>query len=870
MKRPARCRIRTCLWLLAATVVLTAVYFAPVLFEGKLFYSGDIARIYLPQRVALSGALVDGQIPWWSSDVGIGYPLLAEGEIGALYPPNWLLYRWLTPEVALSLSVVLHYLLTGVGFYLYARSLGLAMGPAYLGSMVWVLGGFNIAHLSHVSIVTVAAWLPWMLLWTQRVLSVRGASRAWQCSVTLAITVGMQFLAGHPQMSLLSMLLVSLYGLTLLWHRRSERRAPNARCEHSIRRALLWGVAMGVGVLLGLPQILPAAQLGALSGRAGGLESTFFTSYSLHPYLLATYLSPFLLGSPYPLGSVELMGYVGLLPLGLSLVALRVKSAKGQRLELVFYLVIGLAGLFFAFGRWNPLYRYLQHVPVLNLFRVPARYLYWTSLALATLAAIGAAGLLRGMRRRKAHWDWAVVGYAVILLVAALYSVSRVQDADALVAGWHWLSVLLLFSGIVLYIVRRRMARTPWIVAVCIVAFVDLYAYGAVLGLTFSATVPSSAVSRPPDSLQFFREQEGLYRIYTKDEIVPALSVMRESYYPNLGLTHGLSSANIYLPLVPREYGAYLRGLDAERLNRLNVRYYLIPQLLPVDEESELYDVLNPYASVPTGTWLSLPEMQIDRLEIESYLSHSTERHDGELAAELVFRDDAGEEWRVPLRVGLDTAEWAYERDDVRAAVAHSLPVVATSWPSRSGFPPQEHQGHTYLASAEPPAPFSATACKLVPVFSDAFIRIERVRVTTTDHHTHLLTHLVGLADHTIVYRTEDVVIYRNEDALPRAYTLPASRVAGKENLALPAQIAEEEVGGVTVVSYQEQRVEIEAVVDEPSYLVLADLYYPGWYVSVDARPADMLCIDTVFRAVYLSSGEHRVVFSYRPSWRLR
>lgn len=47
--------------------------------------------------------------------------------------------------------------------------------------------------------------------------------------------------------------------------------------------------------------------------------------------------------------------------------------------------------------------------------------------------------------------------------------------------------------------------------------------------------------------------------------------------------------------------------------------------------------------------------------------------------------------------------------------------------------------------------------------------------------------------------------------------------------------------------------------------LVLADLDYPGWSVTVDGRPAESIRVDGQFRGVRLDLGSHRVVWSYRP-----
>ena len=47
--------------------------------------------------------------------------------------------------------------------------------------------------------------------------------------------------------------------------------------------------------------------------------------------------------------------------------------------------------------------------------------------------------------------------------------------------------------------------------------------------------------------------------------------------------------------------------------------------------------------------------------------------------------------------------------------------------------------------------------------------------------------------------------------------------------------------------------------------LVYRDNFAPGWSVAVDGRPADLLVVDRVNKAVAVPPGEHLVVFKYRP-----
>ena len=145
---------------------------------------------------------------------------------------------------------------------------------------------------------------------------------------------------------------------------------------------------------------------------------------------------------------------------------------------------------------------------------------------------------------------------------------------------------------------------------------------------------------------------------------------------------------------------------------------------------------------------------------------------------------------------------------------------------------------------------------------------VERVRLREVSGRVRLLSHLVGLGDHSIVYRSQDVVIYRNEDVLPRAYALPRDAVTISDGeVSLPRPLRAEGLLPVEVVHYEDMLVVLRARLEEPTYLILGDLAYPGWWATVDGVEAPILVADGVFRALALPPGEHVAVFAYRPTW---
>jgi uncharacterized membrane protein YfhO len=73
------------------------------------------------------------------------------------------------------------------------------------------------------------------------------------------------------------------------------------------------------------------------------------------------------------------------------------------------------------------------------------------------------------------------------------------------------------------------------------------------------------------------------------------------------------------------------------------------------------------------------------------------------------------------------------------------------------------------------------------------------------------------------------------------------------------------EPGPAEIVKYDATDLEITAEAHARCYLVVSDVYYPGWRAFVDGREAPILRADFAFRAVELQPGHHLVRMTYRP-----
>ncbi len=68
-----------------------------------------------------------------------------------------------------------------------------------------------------------------------------------------------------------------------------------------------------------------------------------------------------------------------------------------------------------------------------------------------------------------------------------------------------------------------------------------------------------------------------------------------------------------------------------------------------------------------------------------------------------------------------------------------------------------------------------------------------------------------------------------------------------------------------SIKSYKPQEVIIEAQTNTPQVLFLSDNYYPGWKAHIDGKETKIYRADYTFRGIYLSKGNHTIIFTYKP-----
>ncbi|MCE5208689.1 MAG: YfhO family protein [Chloroflexi bacterium] len=106
------------------------------------------------------------------------------------------------------------------------------------------------------------------------------------------------------------------------------------------------------------------------------------------------------------------------------------------------------------------------------------------------------------------------------------------------------------------------------------------------------------------------------------------------------------------------------------------------------------------------------------------------------------------------------------------------------------------------------------------------------------------------------VKKIDSTWIYENRYMQNRVWMQKTSALTAGESEPLSSQL--------TIEKYVPNQILIQSNGEE-GILVLSEIMYPGWKVTVDGKQANMTAVGGLLRGVEISTGEHEVEFIFRP-----
>jgi O-antigen/teichoic acid export membrane protein len=400
-------------------------------------------------------SLAAGQIPLWNPYILAGQPFLANGQHSALYPFSVIFYL-LPLSKAYGWFTVSQLWLAGLAMYCFVRVLGGSRLGALVGAMTYSLSAFFVVQVVFTMIIAAAVWLPLLLALIEIIVRKQEEKGPTGYSpipyvAAGAVVLGVQTLAGHVEITYYTLLVSGYYtGLRLL---------ILGRKQHSLRfvfRLSLWLLLMVLlGLGLGTVQLGPMYEIVSQNFRDNSVTLDQVRGWALPYRRIISFLIPDFFGSPahhayfdvvsrqwQPLGlnahgeinplcpncsgwdtktSVEAGAYAGILPLALAFLAV-IRALAGPwpggqgraatndpppaagsffRAPILIFASLAILSLLFAFG--TPLYGLLFYgLPGWNQLHSPFRWIFPYTLSIAVLAGLGLSSLRRGMKMKIA------------------------------------------------------------------------------------------------------------------------------------------------------------------------------------------------------------------------------------------------------------------------------------------------------------------------------------------------------------------------------------------------------------------------------------------------------------------------------------
>lgn len=256
--------------------------FGPSFTGHRVFAYRDSAHFYYPLESWICRQWAHGHLPLWNAQDGNGMPVVADATSTVWYPGKLLFALPLEFSQRYAWYTIAHVLLAASGAYTLARrgcpgadergnepdgALVARAGPhrpgvsrpgATLCAVAYAFSGAVLFQYCNVVFLIGAAWLPWALLATHRLLTIRRMRWA----LTLGACLALMVLGGDPQAAYHTGLLAALYALITHRAKRSGAAPHVGRTSHHVRLAagtFGWlACAAGSGVLLSAVQIVPS------------------------------------------------------------------------------------------------------------------------------------------------------------------------------------------------------------------------------------------------------------------------------------------------------------------------------------------------------------------------------------------------------------------------------------------------------------------------------------------------------------------------------------------------------------------------------------------------------------------------------------
>ncbi len=378
---------------LAILSVLLLLYYP--LFIGKSFVANgmiysDFWQFNFPLKEFYHQEIALGKIGLWTSYLGNGYPVFAEGQVGALYPLHILLFSLFPTAFAFNLDIFIHFFIAFIFTYAFARvSVGLSKKASFVSGMCYVLSGYFFVHVMFLNVLIVVSYLPVIFLLIERIWKERKIIH----SAILSLVIVLIVLAGHLELAYYVIFSAGVFFLLMSLLAKTDEKSSGNAFSKSVFLIVVSGLfAVGISAI----QLIPTYELYKSSNRNVSYDLNYVTSSRWPLKTLGMFVYPAMFDK-YSQRIVHALdtdnftassvyGYMGIIPLILAFFAIFTKKGRYK----VIFLILLILALLYGIGRSTSFFSIIWSIiPGMKSLRFPVKIMFLVEFCLAILAGIG-------------------------------------------------------------------------------------------------------------------------------------------------------------------------------------------------------------------------------------------------------------------------------------------------------------------------------------------------------------------------------------------------------------------------------------------------------------------------------------------------
>ncbi len=520
----------------------------------KNFLITDPVRQTYPWRTLVTEMERKFTLPLWNPYNFAGTPLLANFQSASFYPLN-ILFFLLPTSASWTILILSQPLLAGIFMFLFLNNLKLRKEASFLGAVSFSFCGFFIAWLEWGNVVSTSLWLPLVLFSIDKIIeknkerktTLNLKSIGWPA--VLLFSLLSSFFAGHLQIFFYILILASFY----LGFRSFNNKI-------NLMAVIRFFAVFIVFVLVTSIQWIPTLQLISLSARNADLISYNSPGWFVPWQHLIQFIIPDFFGNPATLNYWgvwnygELIGYVGMFPLLLAVLAIIFRKDKNVFffagaliLSLILALPTPLAKLPFFF-----------HIPLLETSQ-PTRLIFLADFSLASLSALGLDYYLK--KGRGVNY---ILGIFAVLFIGLWVFVfghgfNLTTITNVSVTKQNLILPTLIFLSLFAILILRSATsklKTPasqvLLVFLIGISIFDLFRFG----WKFETFAKKDYLFPGSSVLTYLQNQREPYRVMATDsQILP----------PNFSAVYHIQTADGYDPLYLRRFGELMAAYSRSR-----------------------------------------------------------------------------------------------------------------------------------------------------------------------------------------------------------------------------------------------------------------------------------------------------------------